>query len=137
MRECMGAKLQSHIPAQVNMGYIFRKKMGPLHPRFKEKRFYFSRTISKNGHPFLPKWPLTMVTSFKAQAAHPVKLKCECATPGEPPHFISKIKGLGHMSICLVTPRNRQDKCYWFRLLKQGYWSLHKQWKGLFFTRNC
>ena len=22
----MGAKLQSHIPAQVNMGYIFRKK---------------------------------------------------------------------------------------------------------------
>ena len=27
----MGAKLQSHFPAQVNMGYIFRKKnMGPL-----------------------------------------------------------------------------------------------------------
>ena len=49
----MGAKLQSHIPAQVNMGYIFRKKnMGPLHPRFKEKRLYFFRTISKNGHPF-------------------------------------------------------------------------------------
>ena len=46
----MGAKLHSHIPAQVNMGYIFRKKnMGPLHPRFKEKRLYFSRTISKNG----------------------------------------------------------------------------------------
>ena len=62
--ECMGAKLQRHIPAQVNMGYIFRKKnMGPLHPRFKEKRLYFSRTISKNGYLFLPKWPLTMVTS--------------------------------------------------------------------------
>ena len=96
----MGAKLQSHIPAQVNMGYIFRKKnMGPLHPRFKVKKGYiffffflfmsdahhginsstqkyqstpssvvltsyrqdsgsppfFSRTISKNGHLFLPK----------------------------------------------------------------------------------
>ena len=37
--------------------------MGPLHPRFKEKRLHFSRTISKNGHLFLPKWPLTMVTS--------------------------------------------------------------------------
>ena len=52
---CMGTKLQSHIPAQVNMGHIFRKKnMGPLHTRelhsrFKEKRLYFSRTISKNG----------------------------------------------------------------------------------------
>ena len=63
MQECKGAKLQSHIPAQVNMGYIFRKKMGPLHPRFKEKKLYFSRTISKNGHLFLPKWPLTVVTS--------------------------------------------------------------------------
>ena len=38
----MGAKLQCHISAQVNMGYIFRKKdMGPLHPRFKEKKVTF------------------------------------------------------------------------------------------------
>ena len=32
--ECMGAKLQSHIPAQVNMGYIFRKKKyGSITPK--------------------------------------------------------------------------------------------------------
>ena len=30
----MGAKLQSHIPAQVNMGYIFRKKKyGSITPK--------------------------------------------------------------------------------------------------------
>ena len=35
--------------------YFQEKNMGPLHLRFKEKRLYFSRTISKNGHLFLPK----------------------------------------------------------------------------------
>ena len=46
----MGAKLQSHIPAQVNMGYIFRKKnMGPLHPRFKENGYIFREQSLKMG----------------------------------------------------------------------------------------
>ena len=133
VRECMGAKLQSHIPAQVNMGYIFRKKnMGPLHPRFKEKRLYFSRTISKKWAPFPAK--MTPNNGYESSRTLRQTQMRVCH-----PTLFPKLRAL---DLCLFAkglppPRNRQDKCYWSRLLKQGYWSLHKQWKGPFFTLNC
>ena len=98
----------------LNMGHIFSKKnpLGPLHQKKKKRKKekkrkekkkknkekgykYFSRTISKIGHLFLPKWPLTMVKGFLAQAARPVKLKCECATPKQIqifPQVLSSLK---------------------------------------------
>ena len=85
----MGHFLEKKIP---KYGSHFQQKntLGPLHQKKKKKKKkikekgykYFSRTIiSKIGHLFLPKWPLTMVKGFLAQAARSVKLKCECATP--------------------------------------------------------
>ena len=42
----MGAKLQSHIPAQVNMGYIFRKKKyGSIAPKIREKVLFFKNNL--------------------------------------------------------------------------------------------
>ena len=51
-----GCQVTEPHPCPGKHGLYFQKKnMGPLHPRFKEKRLYFSRIISKNGHLFLPK----------------------------------------------------------------------------------
>ena len=43
----MGAKLQSHIPAQVNMGYIFRKKKIWVH---------YTQDLKKKGYIFREQW---------------------------------------------------------------------------------
>ena len=40
----MGSKLQSHIPAQVNMGYIFRKK--------KNIWVHYTQDLKKKGYIF-------------------------------------------------------------------------------------
>ena len=46
----MGAKLQSHIPAQVNMGYIFRKKMWVHYTQdLKKKGYIFQEQSLKMG----------------------------------------------------------------------------------------
>ena len=52
-----GCQVTEPHPCPGKHGLYFQKKknMGPLHPRFKEKRLHLSRTISKNGHLFLPK----------------------------------------------------------------------------------
>ena len=42
----MGAKLQSHIPAQVKMGYIFRKKIWVHYTQDLKKKGYIFREQS-------------------------------------------------------------------------------------------
>ena len=47
----MGAKLQSHIPAQVNMGYIFRKKIWVHYTwDLKKKGYIFQEQSLKMGN---------------------------------------------------------------------------------------
>ena len=58
------------------------------------------------------------------------------------PTLIQKLRALdpGALDLCLLfcyvsdPVGNREDKCYWFRLLKKNYWSLHKQRKTVFHT---
>ena len=72
----------------LNMGLIFYKKSLNMSPFFQnhlqnflvfvwktpqnfENWTFISRKIPKNGHLFLPKWPLKMSMDFKASAANP------------------------------------------------------------------